>query len=123
MKLYPDQFNQLRSVGALLDITELLEEYGPNIVDNVSDEVWKTATFDGKIYGVPQKNPANNINSALFVRKDIFVDNNIPLPTTLTEFKDALIALKNAKGPNFVPFSPRTHNIEPIRGAFGIVCD
>jgi putative aldouronate transport system substrate-binding protein len=123
LKISPDQFNQLRSVGALLDITGLLQQYGPNIVENISDEVWKTATFDGKIYGVPQKNPANNINSALFVRKDIFVDNNIPLPTTLTEFKDALIALKNAKGPNFVPFSPSTHNIEPIRGAFGIVCD
>jgi len=123
LKLYPDQFNQLRSVGALLDITELLEEYGPNIVDNVSDEVWKTAIFDGKIYGVPQKNPANNINSALFLRKDIFVKHDIPLPTTLTEFKEVLVALKNAEGSNFVPFSPSSHNIEPIRGAFGIVCD
>ncbi|MGD9604749.1 MAG: extracellular solute-binding protein [Bacilli bacterium] len=123
MKLAPTQFDQLRAVGALLDITELLNEYGTNITSSVSEEVWKTATYDGKIYGVPQKNPSNNINSALFLRKDIFVENEIALPTTLTEFKDAMVALKTKLGTGFVPFSASSHNIEPIRGAFGIVTD
>lgn len=123
LKLVPNQFDQLRAVGALLDITELIDEYAPNIKESVSADVWKTATYDGKIYGVPQKNPANNINSALFLRKDIFVENNISLPTTLTEFKEALVALKAAMGSGFIPFSASSHNIEPIRGAFGIVTD
>lgn len=123
LKLAPTQFDQLRAVGALLDITELLEEYAPNITGSVTEEVWKTATFDGKIYGVPQKNPSNNINSALFLRKDIFVENDVALPTTLTEFKEALVALKTKLGSAFVPFSASSHNIEPIRGAFGIVTD
>jgi len=123
LKLAPTQFDQLRGVGALLDIGALLEEYAPNITSTVSEEVWKTATYDGKIYGVPQKNPSNNINSALFLRKDIFVENEIAIPTTLTEFKDALVALKTAMGATFIPFSASSHNIEPIRGAFGIVTD
>jgi len=123
LKLDPTQFDQLRAVGALLDITELLDKHAPNITGSVSEEVWKTATFDGKIYGVPQKNPSNNINSALFLRKDIFTKNQVALPTTLTEFKEALVALKTKLGSSFVPFSASSHNIEPIRGAFGIVTD
>jgi putative aldouronate transport system substrate-binding protein len=123
LKLYPEQYNQLRGVGALLDLTKLIEEYAPNIKASVSKDVWKTATFDGKIYGVPQKNPTNNINSALFLRKDIFVKNGIKLPETLTEFKQALVTLKTKEGSNFVPFSASSHNIEAIRGAFGIVTD
>ncbi|WP_025725017.1 extracellular solute-binding protein [Acholeplasma granularum] len=123
LKLSSTQFNQLRGVGALLDIKPLLEKHGKNILSSVDEQIWGTTTFDGKIYAVPQKNPTNNINSALFLRKDIFVKNNIDLPETLTEFKEAMIELKTKEGSNFVPFSASSHNIEPIRGAFGIVTD
>lgn len=123
LKLSSNQFNQLRSVNALLDIKDLLEEHGQNILNAMDQQLWNTTTFDGKVYGVPQKNSSSNINSALFLRKDIFVKHGIELPETLTEFKEALVELKAKEGSSFVPFSASSHNIEPIRGAFGIVTD
>ena len=123
LKLSANQFNQLRGVNALLDLTEILEEHGPNILASVDEQIWNTTVFEGKKYAVPQKNPTNNINSALFLRKDLFVKHDIDLPETLTEFKNAMVTLKEKEGSNFVPFSASSHNIEPIRGAFGVVTD
>lgn len=123
LKLSSNQFNQLRSVNALLDIKPLLEKYGQNILKSVDQNIWNTSTFDGGVYAVPQKNPTDNINMALFLRKDIFTKHGLELPETLTEFKDVLIALKEKEGANFVPFSASSHLIDPIRGAFGIVKD
>lgn len=123
LKLSANQFNQLRGVNALLDLTEILEEHGPNILNSVNEQIWGTTTFEGKKFAVPQKNPTNNINMALFLRKDLFVKHSIALPETLTQFKAALVTLKQKEGANFVPFSASSHNIEPIRGAFGIVTD
>jgi putative aldouronate transport system substrate-binding protein len=119
--LAPHQFNQLHSVGALLDLTELIEEYGPNIKEAISDVAWSTSTFDGKIYAIPQKNASENINFAFFVREDILAEHGVSTPNTLAEFKTALQTLKDS-GVR-VPLCAPGYSIAPIRGAFGIVND
>src|SRR5690554_4087925 len=123
LKLSPVQFNELRGVGALLDIKELLDEHGPNIKRTVSDDVWATTTFDGKVFGVPQLNAAQTIDSALFLRKDLLTKHDLAVPETLTEFKNTLVTLKTKEGSNFTPLALSSENVQPIRGAFGIVRD
>ncbi|HOI47492.1 MAG TPA: hypothetical protein PLR26_07190 [Bacilli bacterium] len=122
MTLTPNQFNKLRSSNALLDISKLLDEHGPNIKSAMSAQTWATATFDDKIFGIPQKNPSENINSALFARMDILAQHGITsLPTTLDGFKTTLQTLKTAGVQ--IPFCTVAHSIEPIRSAFGIVTE
>lgn len=123
LKLSSVQFNELRRVGALLDISKLLDEHGPNIKRTVDADVWKTTTFDEKVYGVPQLNAAQTIDSALFLRKDLLTKHSIEVPETLSEFKNALLTLKEKEGSNFVPVALSSENVQPIRGAFGIVRD
>ncbi|MBS5523926.1 MAG: hypothetical protein KHX56_16850, partial [Clostridiales bacterium] len=45
-------FNNMASQNQLMDITELLDEYGQDILSTVGD-LMKSTTMDGKIYGVP----------------------------------------------------------------------
>jgi multiple sugar transport system substrate-binding protein len=51
------------------------------------DWTWKQASLgsDTSVYGIPQDSGP----MALFYRKDLFAKNNIPIPTTWAEYKDA----------------------------------
>ena len=77
------------TAGAFSDVTSELADWGgadllPGFVDG--------ATVDGKTYAVPYYAGSKYI----FYRKDLFQKAGIEVPTTMDEFVDAAIALKEA---------------------------
>jgi N,N'-diacetylchitobiose transport system substrate-binding protein len=87
------------TAGAFSDVTSDLADWGgsdllPGFVDG--------ATVDGKTYAVPYYAGSKYI----FYRKDLFQKAGIEVPTTMDEFVDAAIALKeaNPKPANFSGF-------------------
>ena len=56
LDLYPSfGYNTMTAAntGQILDLTDLLEEYGQGIRSQVTEGEWSCVTFDGKIYSVP----------------------------------------------------------------------
>ena len=87
------------AAGAFTDLTGSLEDLGgddllPGFVDG--------ATVDGKTYAVPYYAGSKYI----FYRKDLFEKAGLEVPTTLDEFVDAAVTLKqdNPKPANFSGF-------------------
>lgn len=84
--------NQLVDAGALIDMTDLIEEYGPNIKKMYGDELKKLrwSKDDQSIYqlssytigGSPMK-PAGNVQ----IQWQVLEENNYEYPTTLDEFE------------------------------------
>ncbi len=87
------------NVGAFTDITDNLDELGG---DDLLPGFVEAGTVDGNTYAVPYYAGSKFV----FYRKDLFAKAGIEVPTTLDEFVDAAIALKqdNADVPNFSGF-------------------
>lgn len=112
--------------GALVEITPLMEKYGPNLKASVSQHSFDGMKVDGKVYAIPIiSDGAANIS--LLVRQDWLDKLNIKMPATVDEFVDMLKAFKekdpggNGKDKN-MPLTidgsvPLVNNLE---GAFGI---
>ena len=128
-----NQFNMLRSAGALMPLNELLEAYGPDILAGYTQETWDAVSdADGVIYGIPYKYASDNeVASFLCCRWDLMQAAGITeLPTTLDEFYNCLTTLKNYYGDEYIiltgPFLPTTEKNENwkfpkvIASAFGI---
>lgn len=87
-------YSTVAETGALMDISGLLEEYGQNILTNVSDMAWKTVSYDdGSITGMPVesfKHSAGDlfgaITGGIAFRSNVLEDMGAELPTTLDEF-------------------------------------
>lgn len=120
VKLTKAEYGILSAQGALLDMKQYLDKYAPNITKKgvISDEMWKTVTQDGKVYGIPEKNSYNHINNNLIVRKDILDKYSLKVPTTTDEFYDVCkqLVAKGMKSPLVSPVAM----IDGIKGAFGI---
>lgn len=100
-------FDLMYSNGALMDISELLEQYGQNIVE-AFPTLWAATTFDGGIYAIPSTaaQPDSLVNS-IVARKDLldaigYTEDK--LPTTLDGFKTMLKDIKAAY-PDMVPLT------------------
>ncbi|WP_040718829.1 extracellular solute-binding protein [Paenibacillus daejeonensis] len=118
-----DFFNFAQN-GALTDLTPLIEEYGLNIKQAISEESLSGATVDGKIYGIPTLN-VSYVSSGLLIRTDWLEKVGKEMPTTLDEFMDVLQAFKDqdpgGNGKNNIPFTMDSSGlIDNIMGAFGI---
>ena len=89
-------FSAMQSQGQLMDITELMEEYGQPVLDTVGDYI-KATTVGGRIYGVPvYRNYASNINALM--RTDVLEDLGLTEQAqnieTLADFEEILAAVK-----------------------------
>lgn len=72
--------------GVLTDITELLNEYAPNIVEDMGD-LLAAATFDGGIYAVPGvKYPGERLN--LLYNKEMAEEYGIEIPKSLNSYEE-----------------------------------
>ncbi len=119
MTLLPSQFYSLSSRNTLLDLTDLIEEHGPNIKKAISEQkYWDTASIDGKIYGIPQLQASTNMGYSIFARKDILDQHGLSVPKTTAELKATLLALKGKIDIPMVLTSPTI--TVPIRAAFGV---
>jgi N,N'-diacetylchitobiose transport system substrate-binding protein len=85
--------------GAFADLTGDLDSLGG---DDLLQGFVDGATADGKTYAVPYYAGSKFV----FYRKDLFAKANVEVPTTMDEFVDAAIALKeaNPKPANFSGF-------------------
>lgn len=79
------------------DLTPLLGDFSkfPNLKDKQTPGSWKYVEYKGKIMGIPRSRSL--IDSGIKIRKDWLEELNIPAPTTLDEFTEALKKIAAAK--------------------------
>jgi putative aldouronate transport system substrate-binding protein len=77
--------------GMLHDLTDYVEQYGPNLKKAFSQDVWDMVSVDGRIYAIPETD-SNDIENGIVVREDWLKIVNMELPTTVDEFYDMLVA-------------------------------
>jgi len=119
--IYTDYANK----GALVDLTPLIDKYGPNIKASVSKESFDAVTVNGKIYAIPNRSSEFSATS-LLIRTDWLEKVGMEIPTTLDELTQVLKAFKE-KDPGGMgdKGSPMTIQgsgpiIDNIIGAFGL---
>lgn len=105
--------NEYGSYGMFLNLQPYLK-YMPNvqkIIDRAITEnpYNKSVLYDdeGRIFRLPNfmENPIPIFNYA--INEQMFADAGYPNPTTWTDVKSALVAIKASKGGNFFPFAMR----------------
>ncbi|MCR8632036.1 extracellular solute-binding protein [Paenibacillus radicis (ex Xue et al. 2023)] len=97
---YPNQgltvtmINAIRN-GAFWDLTPFLGDMSqyPNLKNNTPPNWQKFLAVDGKTYALPRSRSL--IDNSINIRKDWLDKLNIPVPTTLDEYRDALRAISN----------------------------
>ena len=104
----PAQFQTLMSQGALMPLNDLLDVYGQDILNGVSEDSWRAVSGeDGNIYGIPYKYPyAQEVQGFMVCRWDLMQEAGIEaIPTTIDEFYDCLVKLKEHFGDQYIIFS------------------
>ncbi len=102
------QFQTLLSQGALAPLTDLLNEYGKDILKGVNEVTWKACSdAKGEIYGIPYKYPyPTEIGTFMVARMDLLKAAGInEIPTTIDEFYNTLVALKKFYGDKYIIFT------------------
>lgn len=82
--------------GALLPLSDLIEEYAPNIkaMYDENPSLYRTMV-DGEIYSLPRYRVDQNLEVGCvpFIRMDILEDSGLPIPTTWEELGETLVTL------------------------------
>lgn len=75
------------NAGVFLDLTELLQQYGQNILNAYPENVWKSpqVSMNGKIYGIPKKS-ALPTRRVLVIRQDFLDRLGMKTPETLDDY-------------------------------------
>ena len=123
MKLTKDQFADLVKDDMLVDITDALEVFAPDILANISAESWDVVTVNGRIYGIPERASSDNIENMIVFNQDMLLQNNLSIPTTLAEFENVLKTLTEKIGRPALTFDKYTPLVYTISAAFGIYSD
>ena len=123
MKLTKDQFSDLVKNEMLLDITDALEVFAPDILENISQASWDVVTVDGRIYGIPERASSDNIENMIVFNQDMLLANNLEIPETLAEFENVLKVLTEKLGRPALTFDKYTPLVYTISAAFGIYAD
>jgi len=110
LNINPSQFQTLLAQGALMPLTDLLEKYGKDILEGVSEDSWKAMTgADGEIYGIPYKYAhPQEIANFMVVRMDLLRKagiNEIPKKLTIDDFYNILKKLKDYYGDQYIIFT------------------
>lgn len=131
-----NNWRTLMSQGALMPLNDLLDEYGQDIYKGNSEVVWSALSDEnGNIYGVPYMYPhSQEIATFMACRWDLMSAAGIEkVPTTIDEFYDCLVALKDHYGDEYIiftgPYMPASEGNEnwvipkTIASAFGVYND
>ncbi|MDF2963626.1 MAG: transporter substrate-binding protein [Paenibacillus sp.] len=122
LTLTPTQFYTLVAQGALQPLDDVVNKYGSNMKKAISPASWELGKYNGKLYGVPQKNERPNIDKTLIVRQDILTELNLKMPETLDELYTVLKTLKEKK-PDMIPMTGLNMDLHTIYSAFGLYTD
>ncbi len=120
MKLTKDQFSDLVNQDLLVDITDALEVFAPDLLANISEESWEVVTVDGRIYGIPERASSDNVENPIILNYDLLLTLNLDVPETLDEFTAVLKAMTEYLGKPALTFDRYTPLVHAISGAFGI---
>ena len=120
MKLTKDQFSDLVNNDLLVDITDALSVFAPDLLANISEESWEVVTVDGRIYGIPERASSDNIENPIIFNYDLLLSLNLDVPETLDELKNVLKEMTEELGRPALTFDRYTPLIHAISGAFGI---
>lgn len=121
MALYSDYAQK----GALVDLTSLIEEFGPNIKAALKPESIEALKVNGKLYAIPVS-ITYEVNSSILIRTDWLEKLGLPMPTTTDELTHVLQQFKEqdpgGNGERNVPLTIKGDQamIDNIVGAFGI---
>lgn len=128
---FADDFQKYAPLGAFVDLTDLINEQDtPNIMREVSPEVFEQAKVNGRIYGIPyQGGPGAGYRWDLVMRKDYIEAAGASVPKTLDEYYNLLKKIK-AERPDVIPLGGYTAQIGQVKfannsfdhifGAFGV---
>ncbi len=122
LTLTPTQYYTLVVQGALQPIDDLVAKYGDNLKKAISPASWELGKYNGKLYGVPQKNERANIESTIVFRQDILTELTLKTPETLDDFYTTLKTIKEKK-PDMIPLTGQAMSIGTIYSAFGLYTD
>ena len=98
IKLTKDQFADLVKDDMLVDLTDALKKFAPDMLSSISEESWGVVTVNGKIYGIPERASSDNIENPIVFNNDLMLQCNLDLPTTLAEFENVLKVLTEKIG-------------------------
>ena len=121
MALYSDYAQK----GALTDLTPLIEQFGPNIQDGISQQSFDALKVNGKIYAIPMS-VTYEIGTSILIRTDWLEKVGMPMPTTTDELTAVLQAFKDkdpgGNGDQNVPLTIKGDYamLDNIVGAFGM---
>jgi len=111
---------------ALQPLNEVLEQYGPDLLNNIPEEAWKSVTIDGNIYAIPSMNAVPG-NELMYVRKDWLDNLGLQPPKTLEEYREVMRAFKeddpdgDSKDDTYgFIMAENLARMAPLVGAFGI---
>ncbi|MBW7455466.1 extracellular solute-binding protein, partial [Paenibacillus sepulcri] len=79
--------------GIFMPLDDLLQKYAPNLMKLIPIAAWETASYEGKIYGIPEflKSPSRR---ATYIRTDLLEKTGLQAPKTVDEFLNVLRAFK-----------------------------
>lgn len=123
IKLTKDQFADLVKDYMLVDLTDALKKFAPDMLSAISEESWGVVTVNGKIYGIPERASSDNIENPIVFNNDLMLQCNLELPTTLDEFENVLKVLTEKIGRPALTFDRYTPLVYAISAAFGIYTD
>lgn len=123
IKLTKDQFADLVKDDMLVDLTEALKKFAPDMLSAISQESWEAVTVDGKVYGIPERASSDNIENPIVFNYDLMLQCNLEIPQTLDEFENVLKVLTQKIGRPALTFDRYTPLIYAISSAFGIYSD
>ncbi|MDD4369340.1 MAG: hypothetical protein PHP39_10470, partial [Oscillospiraceae bacterium] len=95
--------------GYFVELEPLLEQYAPTWYEYLQENPLmynSSLATDGKLYGLPyvEEDPSSrNLRDQWVIMQSWLDELNLAVPTTTDEFKDALVAIKNAAGTGSIP--------------------
>ena len=120
MKLTKDQFSDYVKDDLLVDLTDALSVFAPDILANISEESWEVVTVDGRIYGIPERASSDNIENPIILNYDLMLQLGLDEPETLDEFTEVLEKMTEYLGKPALTFDMNTPLVHAISAAFGI---
>lgn len=118
-------YTDYAKMGALVDLTPLIEKYGENIKASISQESFDAMKVDGKIYAIPNR-ASEFAGSSLMIRTDWLDKLGLKMPTTIGELTEVLKAFKEkdpgGNGDKGAPLSidGALATMVNVTGAFGV---
>ncbi|MDR1263470.1 MAG: extracellular solute-binding protein [Oscillospiraceae bacterium] len=97
--------------GGVIELTDLLNEYGKGIKEYLGEDLLKFGIFEGGQYAVPAKRVVLATNG-FFLRKDWLDKLGLSVPETKEEFYNALVAFRDQNPGNVENLVPYAFNYD-----------